>query len=896
MKTIINRYCIVLLQNRKDTKYNDFIGKFYHFPKKYLNLLSHADIEFVYYEPKKKGEGVYFGYGKIVKVFPDKREAGCYFGEIVGYKPFSKPVEFNSENGEATENSPTCNAQNAVRRLPADALDGICLDGGIVLNFKADAHLLTVLGEQLIATEQVGILELVKNAYDAGASQCVVRIESIPSLPPKTAEYEYKQYSGPVVVIRDDGRGMDRFAIEHGWLRPASTIKTNVKERLKQEKQKAVEKGSLATFKALVKVLKEEHGGRIPLGEKGVGRFATHRLGRNVIIKTKTADSEHEYVLKINWDEFEASSSGEFIDLDAVGIALSRQSPSRDYGRTSSGTEIIIYSGRPEYPLTEPTIRQVARTLNKLRSPSRGPGNFDIDFQCPQVPDTKETSYPTLFPPIFTLDAIVDENGFADFDLIFNPPRSVPLNAQSINKKNYSLLQANKDYWLPGKNSKEFKKPKCGGFFLHIDVWYRATPWIDGPEKSSFIDYLDAFGGISIFRDGLNIFPAEWGSEVDWLELTKRHIRKGDRLSYREMIGNLEIEQTSNLALIDKTDRQGMIKNQAYQDLAKLVGALVSFVELEYQGKRDKYVDLTSGLIREPKKLSDVSRQSATLIGNIVAKYDVEKDPLQLLFELGPADQRAEKLIDLNRSLKNLQKSLKMMQEVQDVLAEQAGYGLSIAVSVHELAKITSNFYYSVSNLIKSKSIDKAELEKLRDSSESLNSELKRLGPLRAVKNEQPKVFGIKSAAEYCHSLFERRFENLGIKFSIETKEDFKICARFGAVVQVISNLLDNSCYWLDTQTKTGRMIQIHIFSETRTLQVSDSGPGVDESIRPYLFQASYSLREPASGLGLYICKHYMRTAGGDIYEATLRDRIKNLGGAQFILDFARVPSQKENA
>ena len=67
-----NRNCFVLLQSRSESEYNDFVGKFYHFPKKYLKQLSSPNIEFMYYEPKKKGEGVYFGYGKIKKIFEDK--------------------------------------------------------------------------------------------------------------------------------------------------------------------------------------------------------------------------------------------------------------------------------------------------------------------------------------------------------------------------------------------------------------------------------------------------------------------------------------------------------------------------------------------------------------------------------------------------------------------------------------------------------------------------------------------------------------------------------------------------------------------------------------------------------------------------------------------------------
>ncbi len=890
-----DRNCLVILQNRDDTKYNDFIGKFYHFPKKYLKLLSVEGSEFVYYEPKKKGDGVYFGFGRTGKVFPDRREADCYFCEIKGYKTFTDVVEFEGPDGKQRESGPTYNSQNAVRRISPEVLDGICLDGGIKLNFTADAHLLTVLGEQLISSEQVGILELVKNAYDAGATKCTVRIEGLDLLPPKTEEYYYSAFPGPVVVIQDNGRGMDRFAIEHGWLRPASTIKTDVKARLKQERQAAIEHGSLGTFNMLVKTLKAEHGGRLPLGEKGVGRFATHRLGRKVLITTKTADNDYEYVLSIDWDQFDSAALGRAIDLDSVGVALKRQSPTRDYGKTNSGTRIVAYSGRQEYPLSEDIVRKISRALHKLRSPSHAPGQFDVKFECPQVEHLEERPWPQIFPPIFSIVALVDEKGFADLELKFDPPKSVPLPAENPPpRKDFPLRSLEKDYWLLGPGSKEFRDPKCGAFYLRVDFWYRATPWIEGPDKTDFVKYLDTYGGISIFRDGLNIFPAEWGAEVDWLELTKRHIRSGDRLSYREMIGNLEIDQSSNLRLVDKTDRQGMINNEAYRDLSKLVRAIVLFVENEFQGKRERYNALTAGLTRDPKKLGDLSKQSSNLISNITRKYDVENDPLQLLIDFGTPTERAEKLVDLSRSLKNLQKSLKMMQEVQDLLAEQAGFGLAIAVSVHELAKITSNFYYSVSKLIRTKKLDEKELQKLQESSEALGSELKRLGPVRAVRNEKPKKFNIGEAIRYCAALSERRFEKSTITMDFEGGEDFPVFARFGAIVQVISNLIDNSCYWLDTTNERKRLIKIKVSAEDRTVLIADSGPGLDEAIRPYLFQPGYSLREPASGLGLYICKYYMRTAGGDAYEAHTA-QTTDLPGAQFILDFGRVPKGDEN-
>jgi len=98
---------------------------------------------------------------------------------------------------------------------------------------------------------------------------------------------------------------MDENTIINGWLRPATRLKTSVKEKLKEERKEADLRGTRAEYESLVDALKKEHGGRIPLGEKGVGRFATHRLGKYLILYTKTEDDPLEWVLSIDWDKFD---------------------------------------------------------------------------------------------------------------------------------------------------------------------------------------------------------------------------------------------------------------------------------------------------------------------------------------------------------------------------------------------------------------------------------------------------------------------------------------------------------------------------------------------------------------------------------------------------------------
>lgn len=897
------RNSLVLTQLRERSGYNDFVGQFYHFPDKYEGQFENLPVEFVYYEGTERGAGVYFGYGRIVSPpTRDKREPGYWFAEVVDYKPFLEPVPFKDYEGKGRESaSPHYNPQNAVRKIASELLDEICLDGKIRLNFKADAHLIRVLGEQLIASEKVGILELIKNAYDAGASYCRVRIENIATLSAsEQSQYLFPDLPGPVIVIEDDGCGMTREIIENGWLRPASTIKASVKETIRKERAKALEEGKLGSYNKLIAELKKERGGRLPLGEKGVGRFASHRLGRRLLLKTKVADLDYEYVLEVDWDKFEAAD-GDVKDLESVGVSLTRQLPSRDYGRSGSGTQLVIYGGRDGFSWDEATIEELHRSISSLNSPNPSPKNlgagkgFKAHLECPQLGVLPSDNPAEAFPPTFTFEGLVDESGILEYTLKFQPPKSVPMSEETTSESKFDLRKANISYWSP-PGGDELRKPECGQFYLHVDVWYRKSPWISstGPDGKDFIDYLTNFGGISIFRDGINIFPAEWGAETDWLSLSKRHIKQAFRMSYYNMIGNLEIDQATNIELVDKTNREGLIANRAYKDLTELVHAIIStVVETKFIAKRDEYSELTKDVVRDPKVLNDYAKQGAAVISEIRERYPVEDDPYKILRPIGKRDERAEGLVNLSSSLKNLQKSVELIQEAQDLLTEQAGYGMAVAVSVHEIAKIAANFYAGVSHLMKASKPDTKNLEELKEASASLQSELRRLSPLRAIRSEAQTEFGVVKAIGFVVQVFRSRIEKEGIEVEVNGKENFAVYGRYGALIQILSNLFDNSCYWLGMVPKKARQIKVRVNAKHRTVAVADSGPGIDEVIAPYLFQAGYSLRVPPSGLGLYICRYYMRSMKGDAYVTLDRERMPDMKGAQFTLDFAGVASER---
>ena len=859
-------------------------------------------IEVVYIEPenKGKGKGEFYAYGKIIAPpFKDKKNPDHCFVEITDFKHFSKPVYYKDKGGEIlekTHNTEYYNPNNAVRKIKPKFLDELCLDGGILLNFKADAHLVQVLGEQLIESEQVGILELIKNSLDAGATYCNVRIEKIKSLAAvESSNYKFNQYDGHVIIIEDDGAGMTREIIEDGWLRPATSLKTNVKETIKREKAKAFAEGKLSYYEAIITQLKHEYKGRIPIGEKGVGRFATHRLGKNLIITTKTANVDYELVLKINWDDFNPNGQNKLVDLSSVSVSLTRQPISREYGESNSGTQLIIYGGRENFEWNEKVIRSINDSVNQLNSPNPNPKKirpaFKANFICPQIGQLPTEPIYKEYTPIFSYYGLVNEKGIIDETTIeFKPPKNIPIPSDKIVYKDYDIKHGN-PYWLTKGN------PSCGAFYFHFEIWYRDKEWIEEPDYDQLFDYLNDHGGISVYRDNTLILPAEYSSKMDLYGLGKKQSKQAYRLNYRYLVANIEIDQIDNESLIDTTSREGLIGNRQSHDFIELVKGIINLVELKYIEFRDKYTSLTKGITRDPVKLNDTVKQQRQLLKNIDENYPIEQDPHSLFHLIvDNVSQRKERLINLDNSLKNLKASLELMEEIQDLLKEKAAYGISVAVSVHEIAKITANFYSGISELLKKKGeVDRIKLEDLKSASASLQSELKRLSPLRAIRNEKAVEFPISKSIKFANEVFKRKLEEQKISFEFNSAEDFVVFGRYGTMNQVLTNLFDNSLYWIPFGNVAKRKIEIGLDKKKRTLIFADNGPGISIAMKNNLFEAGYSLKVPPSGLGLYICKYYMKAMNGDIYETHNRERLKGLEpGAQFTLDFEKVPSRKE--
>ncbi len=151
--------------------------------------------------------------------------------------------------------------------------------------FTVDTHLFRELGELLVGRDSTALIELIKNSYDADATEVVVLGQSLND-PEKG-----------LIVITDNGTGMTPREFEQGFLRVASRLKDS-DERRSQKLQRRY------------------------TGAKGIGRLAAHKLAKLLEVESipweihQTDPDEARFATeaRIDWEAIE-----EFETLDEIG-------------------------------------------------------------------------------------------------------------------------------------------------------------------------------------------------------------------------------------------------------------------------------------------------------------------------------------------------------------------------------------------------------------------------------------------------------------------------------------------------------------------------------------------------------------------------------------------------
>ncbi len=173
-------------------------------------------------------------------------------------------------------------------------------------NFTVDTHLFRELGELLVGRDSTALIELIKNAYDADATEVSV-----------FGEHLDDANEGRIMII-DDGVGMNAAQFEKGFLRVASRLKEMGERK--------------STFFR-----------RRYTGAKGIGRLAAHKLARKLEINSVPRISDSIPKRKalnavIDWDKIEQFETlDELANADAISLKTAQVVEG-----VKSGTTLIL--------------------------------------------------------------------------------------------------------------------------------------------------------------------------------------------------------------------------------------------------------------------------------------------------------------------------------------------------------------------------------------------------------------------------------------------------------------------------------------------------------------------------------------------------------------------------
>jgi signal transduction histidine kinase len=369
------------------------------------------------------------------------------------------------------------------------------------LPFEASAHLQTLIGRELFRNEESAILELIKNSYDSGATRVIVTIRLQSSREPGEVE------------VRDDGAGMSR--AEFGRLFMVAGY--SEKDGRTPENQ------------------------RIPTGEKGIGRFASDRIGRKLTVMTKKKSLREGALVEINWEDFE-SRKKRFNEVTADY----RQQPLPLFDTNSSGT--ILRISRLRSVWTTKRVEALRGSLSQLLDPYVPPSDFEIDVQVPGHDRISGVVSP------LAIDT-------ADIELRFRILR----NGELRRLVRGTRIVEERDSRQPAMFAS--LAGLQGRFFFFLERGGTARrPRALAP-------------GVRLFRDGFRVEP--FGPDKDWLGVTEHKAKRASHapIAPRRLFGVVSISRRSHSEIRDTTSREALLDNEEVRNLVIFLKGELSVLE-----------------------------------------------------------------------------------------------------------------------------------------------------------------------------------------------------------------------------------------------------------------------------------------------------------------------------
>ena len=776
--------------------------------------------------------------------------------------------------------------------------------------FRISSALKDIIGRELITNDFIAVFELVKNSFDAHAKRIDIIFEGLTSDAPK-------------LVIKDNGKGMDRVDLEKKWLFVAYSAKKEGTEDYRDKIQ----------------------SNRTHAGAKGIGRFSCDRLGKNLTIYSKKNSGTPTFnKLEVHWEDFEQDAHQEFINIP-VSHSTTRTNP---YD-LRKGTVLEITGLRESWDREK--LLALKKSLEKLVNPNQenDPKGFDIHLTAPDE-EAGDKTVPSD-EPWNRVNGKVKNLIFEDIGF-----KTAKIRVQ-VTANGERIITRLEDrghliYEIEEENPYSTGIEKLHGIDIHLFAMNRSA-------KLTFTRKMGIrvveYGSVFLYKNGFRIHP--FGDEVggDGFAIDRRKQQQGSRvLGTRDILGRVEINGKNEKFQETSSRDGGLIKNEQFEQLQNLffdfaLKRLEKFAigvikfgevgnEFDYSDiKRSEALDLISSLtkseqiidFRYDEKILDILNElSENSLQGILKNFkrissESDNDFLEIEIrkverrtnELQKAKKDAEKHAELSEKervkaeLLAREEATRAMQAEKEVtkvtaivekkttqnlfLKSIVSHDVENIVSLHHHIGIAAgtieNYVKDITRRIKTgRSITPDKLlsyfEKISYQARKIQSTTrfatKANFSLEATKVEGDICEFIKEYIEnVCTGLFKTNNNRVDMVFTWSNKKNIEHIMKFRPmeIAIILDNLISNSKKAQANEVK----ISVEAAGENYIdILIRDDGKGIKKEVIKNIFDLAYTTTS-GSGLGLYQVKNIMQEMKGSISYVSGID-----GGAGFELRF----------
>lgn len=679
------------------------------------------------------------------------------------------------------------------------------------LKYKFDVSAYRLLGRELITDRITALFELVKNCYDANSTRVTIDFYDVNPRSPQSR-----------IVIKDNGMGMTFADIRDKWM----VIGTSSKRR---------EGTSPAPFNRKV------------TGRKGVGRFAVDKLGSKLLLKTRKAGEKQTLCLEVDWSAYTQEEEDQ-LNLFSSSPKLFTDMENRYWYEDSSdgewhGTVLDITLLNDVW--THNDIDRAYKELSKLIMPSftqRYP--FEIYINATEYDDYREKK--------------VESRAIEEATL------KVELGYDEKVKQQETLICQDGEL---GRGM--IKELPCG--LVRMNIYY-----YDKNAKRQYKKTTDTLiDGLKVYRDGVIATPfaeynAEQNLQKDLFGIDKRRYSGFfDKISTRDLLGWVDISWSRNPNIIDATNRQDFVGNEAWLELKKFVVKQLVEIEKYLKSKKEAARTETESQFTDMRVDMSGLRKDINAIKGLPG---VSGEARQKLEQVEIVVQKAQ--ASTNSILKEYQELKTEKRQQEDLLFSlvslQTYAGMLSHIVKTSLGKIKRDAEFLHRHFPDPQF--SAHYKRLAD---QIFDEMDRLGKamdfmLKYAKDDQNfEDIDVKQVIENLMlNTYRDIFSNQHIKPVVEINKALSLYYNQKSLEDIISNLIGNSIKAL-SGINGEKIIKCSVMVDEDMLVIyfSDNGCGIEEKDRNKVFDVFFTTtaEQGGAGLGLFMVKARLEAIKGKI-------------------------------